>query len=272
MNELLPYAGLMAIGLLVGAYGTLIGAGGGFVLVPILLILYPRESPAHLTAVSLAVVLANASSGSLSYYRQRRTDYRSGIWLAAATVPGAILGAIVVGAIPRVQFEVIIGVTLLAAGTYLVVRPHGRFPLLSTARFSVSRTITDSGGSTYRYRFNLGLAMAVSVVVGFFSSMLGIGGGIIHVPVLATFFEFPEHIATATSHFVLVFTSGAGTATHVLESGYGGTLGVIAALAVGVVIGAPFGAALSRRVTGGWIIRLLAIALAVVGVRLLVMA
>ena len=66
MNALLPYVGLVAIGVLVGAYGTLIGAGGGFVLVPLLLLLYPHESPARLTAVSLAVVLANASSGSLS--------------------------------------------------------------------------------------------------------------------------------------------------------------------------------------------------------------
>jgi uncharacterized membrane protein YfcA len=272
VNAFLPYVGLVAIGVLVGAYGTLIGAGGGFVLVPLLLLLYPHESPARLTAISLAVVLANASSGSLSYYHLRLADYRSGAWLAVATIPGAILGAIVVGTIPRVQFELIMGVTLLVAGIYLAVRPHGRFPLLSTARFSVERTITDSAGSTHRYRFNLGLAMAFSVVVGFVSSLLGIGGGIIHVPLLTTFFEFPEHIATATSHFVLIFTSGAGTATHIYESDYGGTLGVTISLAGGVLIGAPFGAALSRRVTGGWIIRLLAIALGLVGLRLLVTA
>lgn len=272
MNAFLPYVGLVAAGVLVGAYGTLIGAGGGFVLMPLLLLLYPHESPAHLTAVSLAVVLANASSGSLSYFRLRRADYKSGAWLAVATIPGAILGAIVVGRIPRVQFGLIMGVTLLVAGIYLAVRPHGRFPLLGTAPFSVERTITDSEGSTHRYRFNLGLAMAVSVVVGFVSSLLGIGGGIIHVPLLTTFFEFPEHIATATSHFVLIFTSGAGAATHVYESDYGGTFGLTISLATGVVVGAPFGAALSRRVTGGWIIRLLAIALGLVGLRLLMTA
>jgi uncharacterized membrane protein YfcA len=89
---------------------------------------------------------------------------------------------------------------------------------------------------------------------------------------LATFFEFPEHIATATSHFVLIFTSGAGTATHIFQSDYGGTLGLTVSLAAGVLIGAPFGAALSRRVTGSWIIRLLAVALGLVGLRLLVTA
>jgi uncharacterized membrane protein YfcA len=178
----------------------------------------------------------------------------------------------VVGSIPRVEFQLIMGVTLLIAGIYLAIRPHGRLPLLSSARFSVERTITDAEGSTHRYRFNLGLAMAASVVVGFVSSLLGIGGGIIHVPLLTTFFEFPEHIATATSHFVLMFTSGAGTATHVFQSEYGGTVALTVSLAAGVVLGAPFGAALSRRVTGTWIIRLLAIALGLVGVRLLVAA
>ncbi|MHB8612995.1 MAG: sulfite exporter TauE/SafE family protein [Candidatus Dormibacteraceae bacterium] len=262
----------MAVGILVGAYGTLIGAGGGFVLVPLLLLLYPHESPSHLTAVSLAVVLANASSGSLSYFRLRRADYRSGAWLAVATMPGAILGAIVVDTIPRLQFQLIMGVTLLAAGIYLAIRASGRFPLWATAPLSVERTITDSEGTTHRYRFNLGLAMAASVIVGFVSSLLGIGGGIIHVPLLTTFFAFPEHIATATSHFVLIFTSGAGAATHVLQSDYGGTLGLTVSLAAGVLIGAPFGAALSRRVSGGWIIRLLAIALSLVGLRLLVTA
>ena len=101
MGELLPYVGLVLLGPVIGAYGTLIGAGGGFVLVPILLLLYPSESPAKITAVSLAVVFANTPSGSLTYYRMRRVDYRSGALLALGTLPGAVIGAIAVGAIPR---------------------------------------------------------------------------------------------------------------------------------------------------------------------------
>lgn len=264
--------GLLVLGLAVGAYGTLIGAGGGFVLVPILLFLYPHESAARLTAVSLAVVFANAASGSLSYYRLRRADYRSGTWLAAATVPGAVIGAILVGAIPRGAFELIMGLSLLAVGAFLLVRPRGRLPLLLGAPFSLERTVVDSEGRSYKYRFNQGLAILVSFGVGFLSSILGIGGGIIHVPVLTTFFAFPEHIATATSHFVLMFTSGAAAGTHLLEGDYSGMLPVTIALTVGVLIGAPFGAAISRRITGQWIIRLLAVALGAVGLRLLVAA
>lgn len=272
LTSLGPFVGLVALGLIVGAYGTLIGAGGGFVLVPLLLILYPHDSPAQITAISLGVVFANASSGSLSYFRLRRADYRTGLWLAGATLPGAVLGSIVVGAIPRATFELIMGAALLCVAGYLVARPRARMPLLLNAPFVVERTITDSSGHVYSYRLNLGLAALLSVGVGFLSSMLGIGGGILHVPLLTTFFGFPEHVATATSHFTLVFMSGAAAATHAVEGDYLVTLKTTIALALGVLAGAPFGAALSERIEGRWIVRLLAVALGVVGIRLLVVA
>jgi uncharacterized protein len=272
LTNLGPFIGLVALGLIVGGYGTLIGAGGGFVLVPLLLILYPHDSPTQITAISLGAVFVNASSGSLSYFRLKRADYRTGLWLAAATLPGAILGSIVVGAIPRAAFDLMMGVTLLAVGAYLVVRPHGRMPLMLNCPFVVERTITDSSARSYSYRFNLGLAVLLSVGVGFLSSLLGIGGGILHVPLLTTFFGFPEHVATATSHFTLVFMSGAAAGTHALQGDYRATLSTTLGLALGVLAGAPIGAALSGRVQGRWIVRLLAVALGVVGLRLLLVA
>jgi len=178
----------------------------------------------------------------------------------------------VVSAIPRGAFEVLMGIALLAVGSYLLVRPSTRMPLLTGARFVAERTITDSSGRSYSYRFNLGLAVLLSVGVGFLSSILGIGGGIIHVPLLTTFFSFPEQIAAATSHFVLMFTAGAATGTHAVEGDYANSVGITIALAVGVLAGAPIGAAISSRIEGLWIVRLLAVALGIVGVRLLLVA
>ncbi len=86
---MLELAGLAVLGLIVGAYGTIIGAGGGFILVPVLLLLYPDYQPEQLTAVSLAVVFANATSGSVAYGRQRRVDYLTGLLFAAASAPGS---------------------------------------------------------------------------------------------------------------------------------------------------------------------------------------
>jgi uncharacterized membrane protein YfcA len=66
---------LCLIGVCVGAFGTVIGAGGGFILTPILLLLYPHDSPQTLAAISLAAVFFNAASGSVAYARQRRVDF-----------------------------------------------------------------------------------------------------------------------------------------------------------------------------------------------------
>jgi uncharacterized membrane protein YfcA len=259
------------LGLAVGAYGTLIGAGGGFVLVPILLLVFPHRSAAELTAVSLAVVFANAASGSFGYYRLRRVDYRSAIPLAIATLPGSVIGALLVGAIPRRTFDLLMGSVLILASVFLFLRPKGGMSLLSDRWGSVSRELHDSHGQTYRYRFNLAVAVLLSLLVGFLSSLLGIGGGIIHVPVLTSFFGFPAHIATATSHFVLMVMAAGATLTHAVHRDFGGFVPITLALAIGVIAGAQLGARLSTRVPGGAIIRLLALALAVVGVRLLLL-
>ena len=84
------YLEFIALGLGVGTYGTLIGAGGGFVLMPLLLLLYPYETPEKLTSISLAIVCLNALSGSGAYALMKRIDYKSGLIFAAATCTGSI--------------------------------------------------------------------------------------------------------------------------------------------------------------------------------------
>src|SRR6266487_818347 len=97
---LLPWLGLLLLGIAVGAFGTLIGAGGGFLLVPILLLLYPNDSVETITTISLAVVFLNATSGSIAYARMGLIDYRTGAIFAAAGAPGAVLGALATGWLP----------------------------------------------------------------------------------------------------------------------------------------------------------------------------
>ena len=119
----MQYLWLIPVGFGVGACGTLIGAGGGFVLMPILLLVYPADSPALLTSISLAVVFFNAASGSWAYHRMRRIDYKSGWLFSAGTVPGAILGALTANYIPRRQFDAVFGLLMLAASAYLLLHP-----------------------------------------------------------------------------------------------------------------------------------------------------
>ncbi len=250
-------AALVALGLAVGAFGTLIGAGGGFILTPVLLLLYPHDPPKTITAISLAAVFANATSGSAAYARQRRIDYRSGLLFAAATLPGSVLAAIAVAHVGRTAFEAVMGVVLLALGAWLMTDLH-----LHDRTTGLARRQVLLRGALY------------SLGVGFVSTFLGIGGGVMHVPLLVRALGFPVHTATATSHFVLAIMSGTATATHALQGSFGVGDGLrrALALAAGVVVGAQAGAHLSLRLRGAAIERLLGVALIALAIRFLAVA
>jgi uncharacterized membrane protein YfcA len=267
------YLWLIPLGFVIGTYGTLIGAGGGFVLVPILLLLYPDESPEIITCISLAVVFFNALSGSLAYSRMRRIDYKSGLLFSAATIPGAILGALTTAYIPRRLFEAVFGILMIAASGFMLFRANWEADTnADNPKRHLKRNVVEADGSKHFFSFNPIIGVGISFFVGYISSLLGIGGGIIHVPALVHFLNFPVHIATATSHFVLSFMALTGTIVHIAAGVFSHGVRRTIALAIGVLFGAQLGAYLSRRVHGVWIIRGLAIALALVGLRVLIMA
>jgi uncharacterized protein len=257
---------LVLLGVGVGAVGTLVGAGGGFLLTPVLLVVYPHTSPQEITAISLGAVFANSGSGSLAYARQRRIDYRSGAVFALATLPGAVGGALVVSHVPLRAFDAVMAVALGLLSAWIAWHPE---PTQHRDR-GTERTVTERNGRVWRYRVPMLRGFLLSAVVGFVSSFLGIGGGVFHVPILVSLLGFPTHVATATSHFVLVAMSGSAVLTHAIMGVYkvGTGLRRTLCLAVGVAAGAQLGAHVSTRMSGVVIQRLLAIALALVAARL----
>jgi len=267
------YLWLIPLGFIIGAYGTLIGAGGGFVLMPMLLLLYPGQSPEIITGISLAVVFFNALSGSWAYARMKRIDYKSGLLFAAATIPGAILGALSTAYIPRRPFDVVFGILMIAASTFLLLNPGGAEGAVeSRGKFQLTRNLVEKDGTAHTFSYNPIVGVGLSFFVGCISSLLGIGGGIVHVPLLVRLLSFPVHIATATSHFILAITALTGTIVHIVTGSFAHGVFRTIALAIGVLFGAQVGALLSNRVHGKWIIRGLAVALGFVGIRILLMA
>jgi uncharacterized membrane protein YfcA len=131
------------------------------------------------------------------------------------------------------------------------------------------RDFTDRNGEHYHYAYNATVGVTLSVFVGYLSSVLGVGGGFIHVPALSGLLNFPVHVATATSHFVLAVMALTGTLVHVMTGVFAHGVRRTAILAIGVVLGAQAGARLSNRVGGTWILRGLAFAMVFVGIRLL---
>jgi uncharacterized membrane protein YfcA len=250
------------------AIGTLIGAGGGFVLVPVLLALFPNYPPTLIVGVSLVVVLCNSISATIAYLRMRRVDLLVAGWFAAATIPGAIAGAVLLRVIGRQGFERLFGLFLLALSMWLLVRPgSGAIPPAPGA-WTWNRELVDSEGVRHVYAVSMRQGVLVSLGVGCASSLFGIGGGVIHVPASIVLLRLPVLIAVATSQFILMITSVAGTITHVALGHLSGGGPLALWLALGAVPGAQFGAALSKRIETRWIVRVLAAALMLTGLRL----
>ncbi|MFI4981096.1 MAG: sulfite exporter TauE/SafE family protein, partial [Nevskiales bacterium] len=205
--------------------------------------------------------------------RQKRVDYVTGLLFAAASAPGVLLGTQVVHLIPQRLFSGLFGVLLLVLavvafrGSSIVIRAPVR------GRGVLVRHVTDPEGRTYVYAYKLWQGIAISAGVGFISSLFGIGGGIIHVPVMIIVLHIPVAYAVATSHFVLVFMSGGATLIHLLDGSLGGEqLVKAAALAVGAVPGAQVGAILSHRIKGRVVLLMLSVAIVVLGTRVLLKA
>ena len=171
-----------------------------------------------LTSISLSVVFANATSGSVAYARMRRIDYRAGLLFSMAGIPGSVLGALLTPYLNHKLFDPLLGCALVAGAGVILFLP--RVPA-RTSPAAGARTLVETTGTTHVYSPRLKLGAWLSVGVGFVSSLLGIGGGIVHVPVMAYVLGFPTHVSTATSHFVLMWLSLVAVIVHAR----GGTLG-----------------------------------------------
>ncbi|MEO8721806.1 MAG: sulfite exporter TauE/SafE family protein [Ginsengibacter sp.] len=265
---------LILIGFLIGTLGTLIGAGGGFILVPLLIILRPDFTSETITAISMVVVACNAISGSVAYMRTKKIDYKAGIIFALCTIPGSIFGVLTTKIIPRGLFDLIFGFVLIALALFLFFKGGKKETVDKPSKIHkgwIHRHLVDKWGQNYDFSYDLKLGMILSLFVGYFSPLLGIGGGIIHVPAMTEWLLFPVHIATATSHFILAIMSTVSVIVHYLQGNYNDPLimKIVIGLVIGVVPGAQLGAYFSRRMNGKYIIKALAISIGIVGIKIL---
>ncbi len=253
----------LALGFLGGSYGTLVGIGGGILFVPFLL-LFLHASAQQAIGTSLAVVFFNALSGSFAYLRQRRVDLRSGLIFASAILPGTVLGAWLSKYLNTSILSIIIGIFLVAL-SLLTFFLSPKEVLQETSHRKI--TIKDHDGLIFSYSPRIGLGIFFSFLIGITYGLLGVGGGIILVPLMVFVLCFPAHIATATSFFILAISTFFGATSHLV---LGNILYVPAIImAVGAIPGAQLGAFLSRKLKARAITRLLALAMTFLRVWLL---
>jgi uncharacterized membrane protein YfcA len=266
------YLLLTPLGIVIATYGTLIGAGGGILIVPALLLLYPHESANTIAGISLAAIFFNAVSGTLAYGHMHRIDYRAGGLFAAAAVPAGIFGALVTSFLSRRIFDLAFSMVVLALATFIFLRPLAGDSNHQASSDETTHRLIDFKGNSFVYAFSTRRGVLLSFGIGLISSMLGIGGGPFYVAMLVYPLHFPLHVATATTQFMLMMISLGWSTAHLVAGGFQHGLFRTLFLGVGVLIGAQLGARLSQRVAGRVISRIMAGGLLLIGIRLVIHA
>ncbi|MBF0494549.1 MAG: sulfite exporter TauE/SafE family protein [Candidatus Omnitrophica bacterium] len=244
---------LLLIGFAIGCYGTIVGIGGGPLILPLLLFFYGWENE-FLVATSLFIVLLNSASGCSGYARQKRIDYRGGIKFTLAAMPGAIISGFAHHMVNLSFFNIIFAVFLILLAIYTImsigrVEKTGaeKQQILKDAEEGGYRRVkfTDRFGIKHDFFANDKLGISMNLLLGFFCGFLGIGGGVFQVPILIFLLNYPVHIATATSHFVTFLTCLIALIPHVI---YGNICYAEAMwMGVGVIAGAQVGARVASK-------------------------
>ena len=239
---LLGALALFLVGAAASVLGSLVGLGGGFVIIPVLRVFF-GVAPAQAAGTSLLLVLANTAAATVGYLRDGKVDLRLAIPLTVGALPGSIAGAVAVHRFSPLGFDAAYGVVLVVMAV-LVLRRRG----------VASR---PAGETTFVHRPPV--ALAAGFALGFFSSLFGIGGGVVLVPLLLIAARMPPHVVTATGAFVITTTAPVGIAAHA----YAGDVDWVFALplVLGGVAGGSVGPLIAKRISSSALITLLAVAL-----------
>lgn len=212
---------LLAFG--ASALTSMVGLGGGLIIVPMLVFL--GMSPAMAASSSLAATLANAAGASIVYARQKRICYKEALRLGVLAAPGSILGAIASAHTEPSIFGILLAVALMIASAYVYARPR-----------LAGRSVGEGGRL-------LAVSIPASFLAGVVSAYFGVGGGVVFVPFLVIIVGIGMYRAAPTSMLALLVTSVVGITSH----GALGHVDILPALSLsaGAVAGGIVGARIS---------------------------
>ncbi|MEY4361284.1 MAG: hypothetical protein RL391_590 [Actinomycetota bacterium] len=186
-----PLAPTIAVGILAGLLSGLFGVGGGILVVPAL-ILVLKLDPRRASGTSLGAVLPISISSLLTYWSHDNVDWTMAMWLAIGAVMGAVYGTKLIHVLPRKTLGYLFATVLFATAVrlYIPTDAEGRSEILWVAAVAL---------------------ILIGFVTGVLAGLLGIGGGVVMVPVMIVAFSELPVVAKGTSAAVILPTSIIGT-------------------------------------------------------------
>lgn len=211
----------LIIGFLSAFVGSLVGLGGGIIFVPAMLFLFSNfdsfswASPQTIVGISLITMIFTGMSSTLTYYKLKRVDIKTGLIFMIGCLPGIFLGGQTNKIIDTDSFSLYFGILMLVVFLMMLIN---REKLLKNKKLVITdKTRTfEIDGEKHQYNITITLALVLGFFVGFLSTLFGIGGGTISVPAMILFFGIPVQIAIGTSMFMIFFISLVGSISHIV--------------------------------------------------------
>ncbi|MEA2518945.1 MAG: uncharacterized protein QOF49_1025 [Chloroflexota bacterium] len=245
---------LLGGGVLAGLFGSLLGLGGGILIVPLLTLGFGL-SLIHAVGVSLVCVIVTSGAAAGVYLERRVANLRLGMTLELFTAMGALVGGLIAFLVPERVLQLLFALLLSWVAITMARRKDpgpgaasdaATDPVVATGAAAQPPAFRDRlGGPGYRVR-RLGPGALGSVGAGVASALLGIGGGLIKVPVMHVVMGVPLRVATATSNLMIGITASASAIIYLLRGGIDPY--VAAPTAIGVFLGASIGSRVAHRI------------------------
>jgi uncharacterized membrane protein YfcA len=266
---------MFLVSIAAGLVGSLVGLGGGVVVIPILTIGLGVDIH-YAIGASIVSVIATSSGAAATYVRDKMTNLRVGMFLELGTTSGAIVGALIAAYANSVILELVFGVILLASLLPLI-RQIGEDvpenPELSglSKKLKLTGSYVETDGSTVDYNATRPVeGLAGMVVAGLISGLLGIGSGTFKVLSMDLAMKLPMKVSTTTSNFMIGVTAAASAGIYFVRGDVNPV--IVAPVALGILIGAFVGARLLTRARNPTVRKLFAIVLALAGAEMVLRA
>ncbi len=239
---------LLALGLAVGLPASMCGLGGGFILVPTLILVF-NLPPQNAIAISLVAMCGTTVSATIGYIRQKRVDYKLALLYDVFDLPGVVIGAYLTTILPQNLLIGLCGLFILSLSLLMLRDIRKKSPCTSTETEATgngwNRTVNDSTNKVFEYKIRRpSFIVLSSLLSGLVTGLVGLGGGITDTTTMMLL-GIPSHIAVASSEFAMALTNGAGVITHgFLQNIH---IGYAIPITIGTIIGAQIGVLVAKR-------------------------
>ncbi len=239
---------LMLVGIIAGVMGALFGIGGGMIIVPILTILFGLAAK-EAVAISLVGIVATSVGASSVYVKKRVSNIHLGLLLEVTTVFGAILGVFIASYLSNFAMTAIFSIVLTFTAIRMIADPKRTIEPSKEPgayRFTYYDEVKETD---IRYDIqNAEKGVAMCTLAGVISSMTGMGGGAIKVPIMNMYMGVPMKAATATSNYMIGITAFVGAILYFIMGEI--SLTFAGAVAVGGFVGSMIGTKISSYIDG----------------------